>query len=113
MSEYLTAAQMKALLVEALTIQVRNARLGFDDAPHDQGDPQTGRVSTADSIRYSVRLLREMKAVPEDDPRIIRLTELVPTADHLMAVPDDSRISAGSAGAFLDDLVREALKTLR
>ncbi len=64
MTEYLTGAEMRELLVEAVTTQLRNARLDFDNSPHDQGDPDTGLLSTRDTIRESARLLREMKAAP-------------------------------------------------
>jgi hypothetical protein len=111
MSEYLTGAEMKELLVEAITTQLRNARLDFDDAPHDQGDPETGRLSTRDTIRESARLLREMRAVPVDDSRIVRLTELVPTVDMLLgALPDDGGLPVGSIDLFLDSLVSHAVK---
>lgn len=111
MTEYLTAAEMKELLVEAITAQLRNARLDFDDAPHDQGDADTGRLSTRDTISESARLLREMKAVPVDDPRIIRMTELVPTVDMLLgALPDNGVVPVGTIGEFLDSLVGFAVK---
>ena len=43
MTDYLTGAEMRDLLAEAITAQLRNARLDFDNSPHDQGDPETGR----------------------------------------------------------------------
>jgi hypothetical protein len=111
MSEYLTAAEVKELLVETIAAQVRYARMDFDDAPHDEGDPATGRLSTRESIRGSARLLREMKALPDDDPRILRLAELMPAVDMLMdALPADARISAASADAYLDSLISYAAK---
>jgi hypothetical protein len=111
MNEYLSAAEMKELLVEAVTAQLRNARADFDAAPHDVGDSETGRMSTRDTIRESARLLREVKAVPDDDVRIVRLAELVPSVDLLLdAIPEDGHLRVSSADAFLDDLVSLAVK---
>ena len=68
-------------------------------------------MSTRDSIRGSTRLLREIKALPDDDPRLLRLTELMPAVDMLMdAIPADARISAASAEAYLDSLISYAAK---
>jgi hypothetical protein len=68
-------------------------------------------MSTRDSIRESTQLLREIKALPDDDPRILRLTELMPTIDMLMdAIPANARISAASADAYLDSLISYAAK---
>ena len=96
----LSAAEMKDLLIEVVTVQLRTARADLDMDPNDQGNPETGRMSSADSVRLGARLLREMEAVPADDPRIVRLTELVPSVDlprsplmprsRLMMVPTPS-----------------------
>jgi hypothetical protein len=112
MSEHLSAAGMKDLLIEVVTVQLRTARADLGMDPNDQGNPETGRMSSADSVRLSARLLREMEAVPADDPRIVRLTELVPSVDLLLAaIPDDATLSADDgADAFLDSLVGFAVK---
>ena len=105
MSEYLSAAEMKDLLIEIVTMQLRNARMDYDMEPHAKGDPATERLSTADG------LLRQMEAVPVDDSRIVRLTELVPSEELLLAaIPEDAMVSAESADAFLDSLVGFAVK---
>ena len=52
-----------------------------------------------------------MKAVPVDDPRIVRLTELVPTVDMLLgSLPDDAALPVGGIDLFLDSLVSYAVK---
>ncbi|HTX81888.1 MAG TPA: hypothetical protein VME44_06890 [Streptosporangiaceae bacterium] len=91
MTEYLTAAEIKQLLVAGLKLHLRTVRMAFYEAVRDEGDP-AGRPSTRHAIRESVRLLREVQDLPEDDPRIVRLTELRPTVDALIAViPEDGR----------------------
>lgn len=106
MTEYPTAAEMRDLLVAGLKVQLRHAQMAFDKAPHDEGDPVTGRPSTRDGIRQGVRLLREVQDLPEDDPRIVRLAELMPTVDMLIAVVlGAGRIPIGSADLYLNALI--------
>jgi len=110
MTEYLTAAEMKQLLVAGLKVHLRTVRMAFGEAARDEGDPVAGRPSTRDAIREGVRLLREVQDLPEDDSRIVRLAELRPTVDALMAViPDDGRIPAGNADLYLNALVDRAV----
>jgi hypothetical protein len=111
MSEYLSAAEMKDLLIEVVTVQLRTARADLDMDPNDQGNPEKGRMSSADSVRLIAQLLREMEAVPVDDSRIVRLTELVPSEELMLAaIPDDAMLSADGADAFLNSLVGFAVK---
>ena len=113
MTDYLTAAEMKQLLIEAITAQMRYARPRFHECPHDPGDPRTGRLSARCLVRGTTRLLRRMSALPHDDPRIIRLAELVPSRGLLLAsLPDDVAAPADSIDLFLDSLVTFAVNAV-
>jgi len=106
MTEYLTAPEMKELLVAGLKIQLRDAEKAFDEVPHDQGDPATGRPSTRDAIGVSARLLHEVEDLPADDQRIVRLAELMPSVDALIAViPGAGPFPIGSADVYLNALI--------
>lgn len=106
MTEFFTAGEMKELLVAGLKIQLRTARLAFNASPHDEGAPAAGRLGARDLIRDGICLLREVQDLPEDDPRIVRLAELMPTAEALLAViSGENGIRSASADLYLNALV--------
>lgn len=82
-----TAAGMRDLLAEVAAALVRQAK-----RQHDRG-----------AVRARTRLLREIRALPDSDPRLVKLAGY-PPAMIVAAIPDGTVIPAGSAGQFLDTL---------
>jgi hypothetical protein len=118
-SGYLSATEIRDLLIETCKIQLRNARDDLDRHPDDPGNPETRRLPAAESVRCSAALLRGMREIPADDPRLVRLAEMVPSVDMLAGLGSvTDRVVIGTpdgridAGMFLDSLVSAAARSM-
>jgi hypothetical protein len=105
---YLGAADIRRLLVN--TVQVLRLRVAQSDAPAGLATVGIGRE---ERLRHMDRLIAYMSALPDSDPRLVKLAEMAPTPELIMdLIPDEGPVvfvTVGDRpdyGVFLDGLVR-------